>query len=486
MFVTKDNPNGTMKRPQFSIRKRTRTGTTVLDIITARHTNHNVTKQNDPHTEPGNPSSATQYDTDNSDDDSDDEGINPSKTDDQNDAIAHTLNDLLQEQLRPIREMINKLSKKVTRISERMDQEDAQTKSLTLLTLNINDKVEYLAEEHSRTDGAGEVPPVFDMPANIATKPTYANMVSKGTNLPPKTTTKAPAIPKALRTLTLPVQKTANIDLISIRDVINKSLKDARAPENAFVTHIDTNLRNNIVLHTERSCKAEALRPYIPTINNAINTIITDAPSVRIHEKWAKLMVHSVSLELFPDTPTGMSLLQEEIEKFNTCKLTSPPRYLTHPETRLNKRASTIVIALPSEAAAKPLQKGVDIHGKRHTTERFYTARPWDQCSNCQQHGHHHMRCKNDARCRYCAEPHKTTEHTCKEKTCREPAGKHCAATTTKCCLCGGGHRSSEPECAATTAIRKEYNIPTPTNRQPADPRPANITYSDENAMTDE
>jgi hypothetical protein len=433
MYVNEDNPDGMIKRPQFNHRKRIRTRETIHDIIN---------KKSDKHT---------------------------------------NNNDLLEEQIRPMKQLIINLSKKVSSMTEKLAQAETEAKLQASMNLKLHEKMDYLVEEWSRREDAGAVPELYKITGPEF--PSYAAIVANHNNTTKPENTKPPTnIPKALRTLTIPTQKPSNIELITVRDSINEALKKAKAPDNAFVTHIDVNLRNNITLNTERSCKAETLRPYITQINHAINAVIRDAPSIRIHEKWAKIMVHSVSLEHFPDTPTGLELLQDEIEKFNSCKLTTPPRYLTRPETRTNKKASTVVIALPSEAASKPLLKGIDIHGKRHTTERFYTARPWDQCSNCQQYGHHHMRCKNDARCRFCAEPHKTTEHQCKEKMCREPVGKDCTHTLTRCTLCKGAHRAGDPRCETRVDILKAHNMPTGLGRNKK-PQATTTAITDENSM---
>jgi hypothetical protein len=456
MYVNENNPNGTMKRPQFNHRKRTRTDKTVYDIINAGKATHNTASNNH-----------VQITTDDN-------------------QLRLLLNEILEEQLRPLKQQIVNLSKKVTSITNHLTATKAENKTLNDMNLKLHEKVDYLIDEHSLHQGAGPAPEQYKNAENQKPTPTYANIAAEAAEAKaantPTLKTPTPNIPIAQRTLTIPTQKPEGTDLIAVRNTINSALKEAGAPDNAIVTHIDTNLRNNIVIHTGKTCKAESLRPYTTQINKAISTVITDAPSIRIHEKWTKIMVHSVSLDHFPETATGMALLQEEIEKYNSCKLTCPPRYLTRPETRTNKKASTIVIALPSEATARPLLKNIDIHGRRHTTERFYTARPWDQCSKCQQHGHHHMRCKNDARCKYCAEPHKTTEHQCNNTTCRQPAGKDCTHTTTRCALCSGTHRADSPRCEARITIFKAHNIPTGIRRNQTTIAPP-TAETDENSM---
>jgi hypothetical protein len=92
------------------------------------------------------------------------------------------------------------------------------------------------------------------------------------------------------------------------------------------------------------------------------------------------------------------------------------------------------------------------------------------------------MRCKNDTRCKYCAEPHKTTEHQCNTTMCREPAGRDCPHTTTKCTLCSGPHRADSPRCEARITIFKTHNIPTGIRRNQTTIAPP-TAETDENSM---
>jgi hypothetical protein len=160
-------------------------------------------------------------------------------------------------------------------------------------------------------------------------------------------------------------------------------------------------------------------------------------------------MVHGISLDTFPDNKTGLELLQEELTQSNAdLKLAATPRYLTRPESRVGKSASTIVLAFHTEAEAKAhCSRGIIIDGQKKKTDRFWQARATDQCTQCQGFGHHWKRCKSIPRCRICAENHTTDNHTC--PLCPTTKGKECAHTARKCALCGEPHCANDPKCTA-------------------------------------
>ena len=84
---------------------------------------------------------------------------------------------------------------------------------------------------------------------------------------------------------------------------------------------VSVNARNNYILTTTKTFNANTLLPFTQHINNAIKDLDNTASSVHIQEKWTKIMTHSVNQEDFPDTPTGMDLLRQEIEEFNNFNI---------------------------------------------------------------------------------------------------------------------------------------------------------------------
>lgn len=72
---------------------------------------------------------------------------------------------------------------------------------------------------------------------------------------------------------------------------------------------------------------------------------------------WAKLIVHDIELNFYPDNKIGMNDLCAEIEKQNNSELATPPRYLTKPSNKERKTHSFIVIALENREEAKHMMQ---------------------------------------------------------------------------------------------------------------------------------
>ena len=183
----------------------------------------------------------------------------------------------------------------------------------------------------------------------------------------------------------------------------------------------------------------------------------------------------------FKDTEEGMETLKQEIEECNSnITLMNLPRYMSKPESRVGKLATSAVVAVRTEVEAKKmLLGGLMIGGKRCKTEKYFAARPTDQCSTCQGFGHHWQKCRKQASCRICSEHHKTTEHEC--KLCPQLKGKQCSHTTPKCTNCLGNHRASDLVCPDIQIIRAKFNLPF---NYPTVPTPTEQATSDNNNST--
>jgi phage-related baseplate assembly protein len=85
-------------------------------------------------------------------------------------------------------------------------------------------------------------------------------------------------------------------------------------------------------------------------------------------------------LDYFPDNEEGMTKLQHEIETNHSVSLAQLPRYLTHPEKREGKAASSVMIALctPTNYNTLKCHKIVILFEHKKVTE-YFTARSTDQ-----------------------------------------------------------------------------------------------------------
>ncbi len=132
------------------------------------------------------------------------------------------------------------------------------------------------------------------------------------------------------------------VDPLTVRNTLNTTLRNAQAPPNAVISTVALNQKNNYVLTTREDCTAATILKYKETLQTALQGIDNSTAAMKPQETWAKVMVHGVNLLAYPDDSMGMASLQQEIEMHNpSIQLTTPPRYITRPENRAGKKASS-------------------------------------------------------------------------------------------------------------------------------------------------
>lgn len=367
----------------------------------------------------------------------------------------------------------NALLKKQNRLAtERQKKTDEKVTTLMNMVASLGQQVEYLVRVASKQNPP-KSPPI-DPPGLTNVLPKGDDTTEKGREKPTwsqiaatlpqgtptqhekekKKKTMMPLLTKAQRRLVIPRDsETAIPDLLAIRTAVNKALKSVNAGPNVLVSSVTENARHNLVFLTREDCKASEVLKHHDAIMFAIRKLDDSASTIKTQETWAKVMVHSVNLTRYPDSHTGLSLLAEEITEHNPgTEIAAAPRYMTHPDKRQGKASSTVILAVRSETDAKTIiDKGLLIDGQRKRAERYWAARPTDQCNICQGFGHHWRRCKADPTCGFCAGPHKTREHECKK--CPEKKGRKCSHIKLKCANCGKPHQASDSECETKKAI---------------------------------
>jgi hypothetical protein len=180
-----------------------------------------------------------------------------------------------------------------------------------------------------------------------------------------------------------------------------------------------------------------------------------------------------------------MQMLQADIEQQNyAVQLTQLPRYMSHPDKRAGKAASSIIIAVRTHAEADKLKRThVNVNYAPCRKTDYYSPRPTDQCRRCQKLGHHQATCKaNDGPIGgFCAEVHPTDKYSYSQ--CPGRVGKLCAHTMHKCANCveagndDTNHAALNPHCPIKAkAIRDAWQ----KNRTPSTPEdpPADITMT--------
>jgi hypothetical protein len=284
---------------------------------------------------------------------------------------------------------------------------------------------------------------------------TWATVAKKGKAVKENPNTPAKRMERTIIVHRSTDAKNDETDIYHMRDTINTYLNKAKAPASLTISGIQWNRRGNLTLTTLNKFTEEELAPHLSVIEEQVKKFDESISMVGKQETWTKLIVHGVDTHQFPDSEEGMKSLQTELETFNEgLGLASTPRYLTHPDKRVGKAHSSVVIAMKDKAHSKRLLKhGVVVFGQPRRTAEYFSARPTDQCTKCQQFGHHWQRCNGTQVCGICADKyHDTRTHIC--TTCNSRTG--CDHKPAKCANCPGKHRSNSTDCEVLQAMRNK------------------------------
>jgi hypothetical protein len=251
------------------------------------------------------------------------------------------------------------------------------------------------------------------------------------------------------------------------------------------------NMAGSLMLTPSPNTSITDLTPHLSVIHAAACTVHPNLLPPRLNEKWYKLAVHGIPTDYYEDTAEGMQKLQQEIETNHKVRLTQPPRYISHPDKRVGKTASSVMIALKSSEEYNLLKrtKVTVLFEQRKVTE-FFTARSIDQCRRCQKFGHHHAICPadNGPACAICAAPHPTEYHQCSQ--CPTIQGRKCQHTLYKCanCVAAGHtdvhHAAYSTRCPVKVNVVREAWQKTRPETTPLDAIPSEINPIADTTMT--
>src|SRR5205085_12603199 len=119
--------------------------------------------------------------------------------------------------------------------------------------------------------------------------------------------------------------------------------------------------------------------------------LIPGTTTVQLDSPSAQLLVHGF--------PTSYSLadIGKELTTYNTgLALAQPPRWLRPEEQRVGKKASTVIITTTGPKVQDfALQARLSAFSSTFRLERRLRLRPNTHCCNCQQFGHHTLKCTN-------------------------------------------------------------------------------------------
>jgi hypothetical protein len=196
---------------------------------------------------------------------------------------------------------------------------------------------------------------------------------------------------------------------------------------------------NALVLTTAITWEARAYEPYLGILMDALSDV--KPVSARVNERWSKFLLHNVP------TDAPLEQIRADFEtNYPALKLGMTPRWLSTPEKRAGKTASTIVVAVIGSITLDQIGvRTVAICNRLCRLEEYFGFSASTQCPNCQQYGHHPKKCTAPAACAVCALPHLTRDHPCTITTCK--AGPACQHPPIKCVSCGSPHKATDPNC---------------------------------------
>ncbi len=145
---------------------------------------------------------------------------------------------------------------------------------------------------------------------------------------------------------------------MKMRDSMNNALKKAKI-DLIVITIVKTQKKNNIALMI--------LKKYIANIllaQRAIWKHVFDVKSIKKDEKWHKIVIHSLKIEIF-NTKTEIKNLKTKLEFFNLeLKLIINSIWLFKSENRSRIKHASMILAFKIEAEAQ-----------RHLKKRLLAAR---------------------------------------------------------------------------------------------------------------
>ena len=282
-----------------------------------------------------------------------------------------------------------------------------------------------------------------------ASAPLYSTVAKNGasatTNPPHAKQTSKTSEPTA-RTVVLQVadhhKETLKLDPVSLRNQINKAIQATA------VATVTRSTKGNIVLTTTKNHSADHLLEKTASWQH-----VFDGLQVKSAEKpstWIRLVAHAIPTQLFGG-PTDLNVIRDEIHTFNPIKVSGSVGWLTAPDKRQGKRASSIVFTVITEAERKHcLKNGLFIAGEKVQVVNYKAYSPKTQCYRCQGFGHNPATCRKPIKCRLCAGNHHTRDHKC--ITCN--SSNLCGHTEAKCTNCNGNHTANSTECEIFRSIK--------------------------------
>ncbi len=230
-------------------------------------------------------------------------------------------------------------------------------------------------------------------------------------------------------------------------NAVNNALKKAKS-DIIVATVTKTQRDNNIVLMISEKYIAKALLEQ-----RDIWKHIFKVKSIKKNEKWYKIMIHSLQINIF-NMKIKMKYQRIKLEKYNSeLKLIINLIWLSKDENKVRKNHALMILMFKIEVKAqKHLKKWVLAARSTYWMIEYREYRSSDQCQRCQTFKHLQNKCNKSSRCFFCKRNHLTWKHKCSLLTCREQ--QSCNHMISKCCNCQNAHFANSVMCETYQAAQ--------------------------------
>ncbi len=230
------------------------------------------------------------------------------------------------------------------------------------------------------------------------------------------------------------------LQAMKMRNAVNNALKKTKS-DIIVATVIKTQRDNNIALTISEKYITKALLKQ-----RDIWKHIFEVKSIKKNEKWYKIVIHSLKINIF-NMKIEMKYLRIKLKKYNSeLKLIINLIWLSKDENRARKNYASMILTFKIEVKAqKHLKKEVIAARSTYQTIEYQDYRSSDQCWRCQTFKHLQNKCNKSSRCLFCERNHLTWEHKCQLPTCKDK--QSCNHMISRCCNCQNAHFANNAMC---------------------------------------
>jgi hypothetical protein len=124
--------------------------------------------------------------------------------------------------------------------------------------------------------------------------------------------------------------------------------------------------------------------PYLGILQEAFKTDEFPVAGSFVSERWTRFVLNGVSTDVSPE-----DVQHERGAFYPSIRLGSPPRWLTTPEQRQDKTASSMVITVTAQHTVKSIGRShLYLCNNRCNLKEYVVFGPRTRCGRCQLHGH--------------------------------------------------------------------------------------------------